>query len=181
MSCKCYSKSLHYHPTTKLSKSIFNFRWYSSTIRYWTLSDCWTIICTCSEKSVFTTNFVFNLLSFIIRTQSLIQPFYQGTVYNPTIEQIRILLKRLSSVSISSLFLLFRYYDCVYQQYNQVSFPSFYLLVTYQWDYSYSMWRSRYIIMYYSCSFIITIHERSTRVVCLFLYTLLDFGLLVVY
>ena len=66
----------------------------------------------------------------IIRTKSLIQPFYQGTIYNPTIEQIRILLKKLSSTSKSSLFLLFRYYDCVYQQYNQVSFSSFYLLVT---------------------------------------------------
>ena len=97
MSCKCYSKSLHYHPTAKLSKSFLNFRWYSFTIRCRTFSDCWTIICSCSKESLFTTYFVINYLSFIIRTKSLIQPFYQGTIYNPTIEQIRILLKKLSS------------------------------------------------------------------------------------
>lgn len=176
MSCKCYSKSLHYHPTAKLSKSFLNFRWYSFTIRCRTFSDCWTIICSCSKESLFTTYFVINYLSFIIRTKSLIQPFYQGTIYNPTIEQIRILLKKLSSTSKSSLFLLFRYYDCVYQQYNQVSFSSFYLLVTNKWNYTYTLWRSWYFIMYYSCPFIITVHERSTRVICLFVYILLDCG-----
>ena len=37
----------------------------------------------------------------IIRTKSLIQPFYQGTIYNPTIEQwddIKNLIKMISRI-----------------------------------------------------------------------------------
>ena len=61
-----------------------------------------------------------NLYPQPILSKALVQPFYQGTSYNPTVEQIRILLKRIPSTSLASLFLLFRYYDCVYQQYNQL-------------------------------------------------------------
>ena len=114
---------LHHHSATESPQSFSHPRHHFIIMRYRAYPGCRALVHSCLTIPLSPTSHVLFFFLYLTNSHSnYLSLFYEGGVFKPSIEQIRILLKRMPSPCLSSFYTVFRFYDSIYQQYGKVIF-----------------------------------------------------------